>query len=84
LGRRGPEYREKIASKRAVVITSAAMPSAFIPLATGAARALRLTARVLGAKTVAALFIGSSVRDRNPSVSPKILAKARELGQQLA
>jgi hypothetical protein len=70
--------------KRAVLITSAAMPSAFIPLATGAPRSLRLTARVLGAKTIGTLLIGLSARDPNPVVSPKILAKARELGHQIA
>jgi hypothetical protein len=41
--------------RKAVLVASCAAPGFRIPLLTGAARALRLTAQMLGAKTVGRL-----------------------------
>lgn len=83
-GQRSPSYRAKLTDKRAVLITSAAMPGLFIPIATGAPRALRVTARALGAKPIANLWIGLAAGQQQSSVSEKVLAKARRIGMQIA
>ena len=57
-GQNGPAPRSKKQPRKAVLVASAGMPGFLIPLATGAARALRLAARMLGAKTVGKLWIG--------------------------
>ena len=51
-GQNAPKSRRRKATRRAVLIASSAAPGIFIPIATGAARALRLTAAMLGAKPV--------------------------------
>jgi multimeric flavodoxin WrbA len=52
--RRGPSPRSKTTDKVAVLVTSAAMPRFLIPIGTDAMRALKATARIIGAKPVAA------------------------------
>ena len=45
---RGPVPRIKLPNKVAAPVTSAAMPGLLIPLGTGAPRALKITAKILG------------------------------------
>jgi multimeric flavodoxin WrbA len=80
----GPALRTKERKKKAVLVTSAGMPAFLIPLATGAPRALKTTAKTLGAKTVGSLWIGLSAMTQKQTLSKKTVAKARKLGHQLA
>jgi hypothetical protein len=80
----GPQMRRKAKTKRAVLITSAAMPALLVPLATGALRALRTVADVLGARPVATVVAGLAGERERPKLSVRTLAKARSVGRRLA
>jgi hypothetical protein len=60
------------------------MPGFCIPLITGTAKALRLTARMLGAKPVGRLWIGLAAGSPNPVLSPRDLKRAHQMGMRLA
>lgn len=83
-GQNAPALRSKRLPRKAVLISSSAMPGFLIPLATGASRALRLTAKSLGAKPVGKLWIGLASGEPLPSLSPRIRERARQLGLKLA
>jgi FMN-dependent NADH-azoreductase len=83
-GQPGPKMREKSRVKKAVLITSTAMPAFAGRFFTGALRALRLTARTLGAKPIASIFVGMIAQQEKAKPSYKALRKAREAGRKLA
>jgi multimeric flavodoxin WrbA len=83
-GRNAPKVRNKNRPRKAVLVASSAMPGIFIPAATGAARALRLTARMLGAKPVGSIWIGPAARKQHQPIPPRKLERARQLGMRLA
>jgi len=83
-GQAAPRLRNKRLARRAVLVSSSAMPGFCIPLLTGAARALRLTAKTLGVKPVASLWIGLAAKQPNQPLSPRALARARRIGLTLA
>jgi multimeric flavodoxin WrbA len=83
-GQPGYKPRKKLGNKRAVLITSSAMPSVMGRFFTGAPRALRLIAKTLGAKPVASLFAGLSAQKQIPTVSAKMIDRAREAGRKIA
>jgi len=83
-GQNAPRMRNKQQPRKAVLVASAAMPGLLIPLATGAPRALRLTAAVLGARSVGSLWIGLVSGESNPPLSARTLGRARLLGWKLA
>ncbi len=80
----GPVLRKKRPTKRAVLVTSAAMPPLFIPLTTSATRALKTTARILGAKPVGKLWIGMVAVQPHELVTARIRARAVRMGAKLA
>ena len=82
-GQAAPKPRNKRPRRKAAIVASCAAPGFLIPLATGAARALRVTAQVLGAKTVAKLWIGLSAYEPHQTLSPRTLAHARQIGLRL-
>ena len=79
-----PMVRSKVIKRKAVLVASSAMPGFLIPMATGAPRALRATASVLGAKPVGRLWIGFRGKAPDDPVPPKVLAHARRIGMRLA
>ena len=79
-----PKWRKTKASKKAVLVASSAMPGIIIPIATGAAKALRLTAKILGAKTVGKMWIGLVAGEPHHALSERNRERARELGRMLA
>ena len=83
-GQNAPRPRSKRQPRKAVLVASSAMPGFLVPLATGAARALRLTARMLGAKPVGRLWIGLAAAQPHRPLSPACLRRARRLGWKLA
>lgn len=80
----GPQQRRKSLTKKAVLVTSAGMPALWIPWMTGAPRALKVTARVLGAKPVGKLWIGRVPAQPHPSLSARDRSRAVRLGSKLA
>lgn len=81
---KGPVLRSKLQPRKAVLVVTAAMPGFLIPVATGAARALRLAAKMLGAKPVGKLWIGLAAGEPHPSLSKRTRERARRLGWKLA
>jgi NAD(P)H-dependent FMN reductase len=83
-GQAAPRPRSKRLTRKAVLVSSSAMPGFFIPLLTGAARALRITAKSLGGRTVATLWIGLASTQPAQPLSPRTLARAHRIGLTLA
>lgn len=83
-GDHGPSVRFEVKPRKAVLVSSAAMPGFMIPVSTGAPRALRMTAGVLGAKPVASLWIGKAASKPGAELPPDILEKARRIGRKIA
>jgi NAD(P)H-dependent FMN reductase len=82
-GQNGPTPRSKRLPRKAVLVASSAMPGFLIPIATGAAKALRLTAKCLGAKPVGSLWIGLVSQEPHPQFSVRNRERARHLGWKL-
>ena len=83
-GGAAPKLRSTQLTRKAVLVVSASMPGFCIPLLTGAARALRITAKSLGGKPVASLWIGIAGKQPNQQLSQRTLARARSIGLRLA
>ncbi len=83
-GKGGYVLRKKDRRKKAVLVTSSAAPAIMARFFTGAPRALRLIAEVMGAKPIALLFAGLSAQKETPAVPERTLNKAREAGRMLA
>jgi putative NADPH-quinone reductase len=83
-GANTPVIRTKKRPRKAVLVASAAMPGFLIPLATGAARALRITASMLGARPANHLWIGLAAKAPHQQLSPRTLQRARRIGMTLA
>jgi multimeric flavodoxin WrbA len=83
-GEKGPALRTMKRHRKAVLVASAGMPGFLIPVTTGTARALRITARVLGAKPIGNLWIGLSAGEPHHALSPRTIRRARRLGMKLA
>ena len=83
-GQMAPKLRTKLQPRKAVLVASSAAPGFLIPLATGAARALRITATMLGAKPVGKLWIGLTAGEPKHKLSSRTLARATQLGIKLA
>ncbi len=83
-GQNFPKARKSRTGKKAILIASSAAPGFLIPIATGAARALSVTARMLGAKPVGKLWIGLVSREEHPSLSARTIERARRMGMKLA
>ncbi|MGA1981297.1 MAG: flavodoxin family protein [Acidobacteriaceae bacterium] len=82
-GMSAPQSRNTIPTKKAVLVSSSAMPGFCIPLLTGAARALRITAKMLGAKPVGRLWIGLAARQPHQELSARTLKHAHRIGLRL-
>ena len=80
----GPVMRKKVRAKKAVLVASAAVPGPLIPLTTGAPRALRVAAKMVGARPVGKLWIGLVGADPEETLRPRVHAKAVRLGRKLA
>jgi len=83
-GQNAPRPRTKERPRKAVLIASSAMPGFLIPVATGAARALRLTAKMLGAKPVGKLWIGLVASEPRHLLTMRHYEQARRMGWKLA
>ena len=83
-GQASPAVRFRGPWKKAVLVASSAAPGPLMAFATGAPRALRLTARLLGFKPVGKLWLGLVGKGAVEAPSARTLARARALGRRLA
>lgn len=82
-GQSGPSIRDKRLPRKSVLVASSAMPGVFLPFATGAPRALKTASKVLGARPIGSLWIGTSANEPHHALSSKAIAKAERLGGNL-
>lgn len=82
-GQPAPKPRSHVHTLKAALVATSAMPGFLIPIATETKKALRSTAKILGAKPVAHLWVGLSARESNQTPSPRVLARARRVGMKL-
>ena len=82
-GQPAPKARTHVRPLKAALVASSAMPGFLIPIATGTKNALRMTARTLGARPVASLWIGVSAGELDHKPSAKVLERARRIGMKL-
>jgi putative NADPH-quinone reductase len=82
-GMSAPQPRNTLPTRKAVLVASCAMPGFCIPLFTGASRALRVTAKMLGAKTVGKLWIGLAAQQPYQALSARTLKQAHRMGLKL-
>lgn len=83
-GQPGYKLRMKHRGKKAVLITSTAMPALMGRFFTGAPRALRVIAETMGAKPVALFIAGLSAQKQAMAVSDKLVRRARVAGRKMA
>jgi multimeric flavodoxin WrbA len=82
-GAPAPKLRRKVGRRRAVLVTSTAMPGFLIPVATGALRALKATARTMGVRPVATVYTGFMGAPAQPKVPERALRQARAAARKL-
>lgn len=82
-GQSAPEPRSRVQTLKAALVASSAAPGFMIPLFSGTGAALRKTAKVLGAKPVASLWIGGTADKVHHKLSAGLLARARRIGMKL-
>ena len=80
----GPLLRTKVKTKRAVLVSSSAMPAWLIPLITGAPRALRMAAKMAGARTVGTLWVGTAGIEAEETLPMRTRERAMALGRRLS
>jgi multimeric flavodoxin WrbA len=78
-----PEARSHVRTLKAALVATSAAPGFMIPLFSGTRKALRLTAKILGARPVASLWIGLSAMEPDHQPSARLLARARRIGMKL-
>ena len=79
-----PKYRIKKTNKRAVLVSAAGAPSFFVYLfMTEVFRALKIQAKVLGAKPIGRLCMGLASVVENPKLSAATVKKAKRLDKSI-
>jgi multimeric flavodoxin WrbA len=82
-GQPAPKMRRK-KRKKAVLITSSAMPTLMGRLFTGSLRGLKLGTTALGFRTIGTLFVGLAANEERPVPQKGSLRRARAAGRRLA
>ncbi len=82
-GQKGPAVRSREKRKKAVLVTSSAMPALLGRFFTGSIRILKITAETLGAKPIGALAIGMASVAEKQALPARVIRKARKLGHRL-
>jgi multimeric flavodoxin WrbA len=82
-GARGPQMRSKMKTRKAVLITSSAMPAFLGRIFTGALRALKTMASTMGAKPVASISVGMIAVQEQATIPEKVIRQARKAGREL-
>jgi len=78
-----PKMRRPEKTKKAVLVTSTAMPSLMARWTTHAMKTLQVTADMIGAKPVARLFIGLAALRRDQELPDRVRRRARRYGEKL-
>ena len=82
-GQAAPKMRKSYHAKKAVLITSSAMPPLMGRFLTGSIRGLKLAVKMIGAKPVATVYIGLSATKERQELRKSILRKAQKSAKKL-
>ncbi|MGD9128194.1 MAG: flavodoxin family protein [Planctomycetia bacterium] len=82
-GTLAPKKRRKGGNKKAVTVTSSAMPAVMGRLLTPVLRTLRKMAKSLGAKKTKTLYVGLAAGTLDYELSKKVIVRAKRLGTWL-
>jgi multimeric flavodoxin WrbA len=74
-----PRNRKSKPTKKALLVSSSAMPGLLARLFTCSLRLLKLCAKTVGAKPSGSLYIGMIAAEKYPALPPKMREKARRL-----
>jgi len=83
-GATAPKYRITDPDKRAVLISSSAMPAIMARLFTQIIKLLKETAKTVGVKDVKVIFAGLSAMEHTQKIKAGTLKKAEKMGKYLA
>jgi hypothetical protein len=83
-GQPGPRIRDPVLTRKAVLVTSTAMPSFLARFFTRAGKSLKETARLLGARPVAMIWVGLSAQRDRPILPARVAGRCRRAGARLA
>ena len=82
-GKAGPHLRRKQRNKRAVLLTSTAMPGLMARFTTSAMKSLTMTAKTVGARPVGKLYLGMVAQRTDEPLAGRMGRRARQLGARL-
>ena len=82
-GEAAPRARSHVRTLKAALVATSAGPGFVVSLFSEAGKALRRTAKLLGARPVASLYLGGSPAQLNQKPSERVLARARRIGARL-
>ena len=83
-GRNTPKFRKQdVVNKKAVLVSSCAAPGILGRLIYGSHKQLKMTAQVIGARTVGTIFTGSISKESHPGLPGQVETKARALVAKL-
>ena len=83
-GSNTPKFRKQaVANKKAVLVSSCAAPGILGRLIYGSHKQLKMTAQVIGARTVGTIFTGSISKESHPGLPGQVETKARALVAKL-
>lgn len=82
-GAHAPTVRNKHPMKKAVLIATCAAPGMLGRISYTTLKQLRITAKTIGAKTVASAFIGLMSQEEQPRLSRKAEKRLRDMGTKL-
>lgn len=84
-GQPSPQMRKsRHPAKRAVLITSSAMPALMGRCMTGSLRGMKLGAKAMGAKTVDTLYLGLSALQEQQPLNKKLTSRIQRVARKLA
>ncbi|MBF0207417.1 MAG: flavodoxin family protein [Oligoflexia bacterium] len=81
----GPKMRIKHRSKKAIIVSSSAMPGLLGRIFTSSLKILKVAAQTLGAKVVGTLYVGSAIsaQDGKSQITAATFKKASKLAEKL-
>jgi multimeric flavodoxin WrbA len=83
-GAGAPKVRNKLGTKRAVVVASAAAPALLARFSSQIVKLLKQVTSLLGAHRTRVLFVGLAALEQQQDIGAKVRNKARALGMELA
>ena len=82
-GSYAPKFRKKKATKKAILIASSAAPGFMGRCFYATVKQLKMTAKTIGARSVASIFIGLMSRQEHPALSDKVKRQVRAMVAKL-